>query len=342
MTNGNRNAETGAGMHPCPSCRTPMPEGLRFCRRCGFRLGEGIEEYTATRRFDAKPSAPAAAPATTNNLNAGAFHMPGTWGAVAPVAPSDASVQGPPDSSFKKLSSFCSPARSNWIVTLVLLLTLLTAGILVVQKLTNRGRWSAPPPPISFLGIDGFETADEGGALIKGIAGVGSSVERAGMIGGDIITAFDGQKIQDVDDIRRALRATPPGKTVEVVYIRDGETKTTQLTTGDEKDFAGLRPLNARPGGQGRIGVDVGDTTRVPNGSTNGVELDDVDRNGPGDLAGLKEGDIVTQFNEHLIRTPGDLRYRIYEAVPGTVAEVVVVRGGERIVVPVKVGRSKD
>ena len=345
MTNGNRDAETGAGgagLQPCPSCRTPMPEGLRFCRMCGFRLGEGVEEYTATRRFDGKPSAPTAT-APTTNLNAGAaFNMPGAWGAVAPVAPSDASLQGPPDSSFKKLTSYCNPARGNWIITLILLMVVLTAGILGVQKMTGTGRFRPPPPPVSFLGVDGFDSADGGGAFIEGIAGVGSPVERAGLIGGDIITAFDGQKIESDEDMRRVLRATPPGKTVEVVYIRDGETRTTQLTTIVEKAFAGRGPLRERPGGEGRIGVDVGDRKRVPNTNTYGVELDDVDRNGPADLAGLKDGDIVTQFNEHPVRTAGDLRYRIYEAVPGTVAEVVVVRGGERVVVPVQVGRSRD
>ncbi len=75
-------------MQPCPSCRTPMPDGLRFCRMCGFRLGEGVEEYTATRRFDAPTATAPAAAATTTNLNSAgaAFNMPGTWGAVAPAS----------------------------------------------------------------------------------------------------------------------------------------------------------------------------------------------------------------------------------------------------------------
>lgn len=331
-------------MQPCPSCRTPMPDGLRFCRMCGFRLGEGVEEYTATRRFDAPTATAPSASAQTTNLNAAgaAFNMPGTWGAVAPASSAGAAVHGQSDSSFKKLASSCNPLRLNWIVWVLLLTAVLTAGTLGIQKVTRRGRFAPPPPPVSFVGVDGFDTADGGGAFIEGIAGVGSPVERAGLIGGDIITGINGQKIEDEDDARRIIRATPPGQTLDITYIRDGETRTTQLTTIAQKEFEGLRPLNARPGGQGRIGVDVGSRKRVPTLNTYGVELDDVDRNGPADLAGLKEGDIVTQFNEHLVRTAGDLRYRIWEAVPGSTAEVVVMRGSERIVVPVKVGRSKD
>ncbi|HEX6622524.1 MAG TPA: PDZ domain-containing protein [Pyrinomonadaceae bacterium] len=319
-----------------------MPDGLRFCRKCGFRLGEGVEEYTATRRFDAPPATAPAATATTTNLNGAgaAFNMPGTWGAVAPV--SAASMQGQTDSKFMKLASSCNPLRLNWIVWILVLTAVLTAGTLVVQKMTRSGRFAPPPPAVSFVGVDGFSTADGGGAFIDGIAGVGSPVERAGLIGGDIITSINGQKIEDADDASRIIRATPPGQTIEVVYIRDGATATTQLTTITKKEFAGLEPLEARPGGQGRIGVDVGSRKRVPTLNTYGVELDDVDRNGPADLAGLKEGDIVIQFNEHLVRTAGDLRYRIWAAVPGSTAEVIVMRGSERVAVPVKVGRSKD
>src|SRR5437764_14719689 len=39
----------------CPNCRTLMPSEMRFCRACGCRLGEGVEEYTETVRFDNAP-----------------------------------------------------------------------------------------------------------------------------------------------------------------------------------------------------------------------------------------------------------------------------------------------
>src|SRR5947209_15537867 len=48
----------GASVHDvsaCPNCRTLMPSEMRFCRACGCRLGEGVEEYTETVRFDNAP-----------------------------------------------------------------------------------------------------------------------------------------------------------------------------------------------------------------------------------------------------------------------------------------------
>src|SRR3990172_2275354 len=42
---------TEADVTACANCHSPMPRGLRFCRNCGFRLGEGTAEYTETARF---------------------------------------------------------------------------------------------------------------------------------------------------------------------------------------------------------------------------------------------------------------------------------------------------
>src|SRR3989442_2850938 len=39
----------------CSNCNAPMPRELRFCRNCGFRLGEGPAEYTETVRFQNAP-----------------------------------------------------------------------------------------------------------------------------------------------------------------------------------------------------------------------------------------------------------------------------------------------
>src|ERR1700745_28798 len=36
----------------CSNCHSTMPAELRFCRNCGFRLGEGVADYTETVRFN--------------------------------------------------------------------------------------------------------------------------------------------------------------------------------------------------------------------------------------------------------------------------------------------------
>ena len=60
----------------------------------------------------------------------------------------------------------------------------------------------------------------------------------------------------------------------------------------------------------------------------------------PADMAGIKEGDIVIEFDGVPIRTTEELLSRIRRAVPYSTVKVVVLRGEERIEIPVKMGKA--
>jgi S1-C subfamily serine protease len=55
-------------------------------------------------------------------------------------------------------------------------------------------------------------------------------------IGGDVITAVDGQKIVAESDLSNIIARHAPGDTVSIEYIRDGETHTTDVTLGERPD----------------------------------------------------------------------------------------------------------
>jgi serine protease Do len=238
----------------------------------------------------------------------------------------------------------CRPVRGAWLWVTIIIVVLVVGGMMPLA-FRSRGGGSPPPAAVrSFLGVDGFENAPGGGAFIEGIAGVGAPIERAGMIGGDIITAFDGKKIEDAGDMREAVRTTPPGKTVEVTYVRDGETKKAKLVTVSEEENSRLEEaFEDRPQPQGFLGVDDDmERVEVPGTKIHGVRLKQVFKNRPAYIAGLRDGDVVIEFDGVPIRTPQELNRRIDRALPDSTVKVVVMRGSERIVVPVKVGRSKD
>jgi len=189
-----------------------------------------------------------------------------------------------------------------------------------------------PPPPGGAPQTEGKQTE---GVLVEGTL-PDSPAERAGLIDGDIITKFDGMVVNGEDAMRETLSATPIGKTVEVVFIRDGETKTAQLTTISSKDY----DFNARmPKERGVLGID--DTTRVAVEGTkiHGVRLNEVYANRPADLAGLKEGDIVVEFDKKPVRTNEGFEILISRAKPASTVDVVVYRDGQRVTIPVKMGR---
>ena len=328
----------------CPSCGATLVAGLRFCRMCGYRLGEGVEEYVATQRFDAA-SMPTTAPTPSSGTDP--FQPRQTWGAapMQPMRPFGAPHNGQQAQGVtSKLAKACSPARGGWWLWVVIALAILIAAGSSPLWMRGRGGASAPPVVKSFLGVDGFENVPGGGALITGIAGPETPLLRAGLIGGDVIKTWGGKEVRDASEMRRLLGETPVGEIVEVGFIRDNVFGTTQVRTAAEKDTPGLRMFDRRPGGAGNIEINRRGLERVqiPGMNIYGVELGSIERNGPADIAGLRSGDIVIKFGEFLIRTPGDLRYRIAEAVPGMTVPVTVVRGTEQLEIQVKVGRSRD
>jgi S1-C subfamily serine protease len=70
------------------------------------------------------------------------------------------------------------------------------------------------------------------------------------------------------------------------------------------------------------------------------VKLNEILSSRPADLAGVKEGDIVTEFDGIPIRTPRELRMRVLRAVPYSTIKLVVFRDGEKLEIPVKMGRQ--
>ncbi|HEX8456292.1 MAG TPA: PDZ domain-containing protein [Pyrinomonadaceae bacterium] len=326
-----REAAAGANPETCPSCGTPLVGGMRFCRACGYRLGEGSAEYVETVRFDR----------LADLSGMGASHQPLTGApttVMSPVAAAATQTQSPARRR----------RRGRKLIAVLLFLVVLipvvgVGGVFLFRSIRNVAQQrmaeiQAENRPRSFFGADEFHDADGAGALLAE-AMPGSPAERAGLQDGDIITKYDGKTINGEDTIREALHETPIGKTVEVVYVRDGETKTTKLTTISSEEYNSDAFM---PPERGLLGIDSDDTERVAVEGTkiHGVRLGEIYPNRPADLAGLKQGDIVVEFDGKPVRTPEGLDGYITLAKPATTVNVVIYRDGQRTTVPVKMGRS--
>lgn len=332
----------------CPSCGATLVAGLRFCRMCGYRLGEGVEEYVPTQRFDAASMPTAAPPPPATDP----FQARQTWGAapMQPIRPFGATTTlngQQPQGSTSKLAKMCRPVRGVWLWVTIIIVVLVIGGMLPLAMISRRGGGASggsDRPVNSILKeADNFVTADGGGAMLTGLAGPGTSLEAAGLVGGDIITNVNGKLIRDADALEKLLAAAPPGQPVPVTYIHDNEPKQTQIIPTGPDSFRGMEPVRQRPNGRAVLDVnfDDGDRVRVPGTNIYGIELDGVRPNGPADLAGLKRGDIIVEFDGKPIRTAGDLRYRAGAAEPLSTVPVVVFREGQMVTIPVKMGRQR-
>lgn len=311
-----------SGAIVCAQCGSPMPPEMRFCRACGNRLGEGPAEYTETVRLPNAAGSPGTAP----------FYP----SVNAPLA-----RQAAGNYPRRRRLGFTG---MTWMWIVLGLFFASGGGLsMLVKNVRNIPRGAATSSAArSFLGVDGLDGAD-GGVTFADVGAPGTPADKAGLVGGDIITSFDGRAVTDEDEMMDLLRQTPVGKTVEVIYLRDGVSKKTQLTTISEDELNRLKAaLSKRPEGRGKFGYESFRTTVVRNADTKtyGVRINWVEQNGPADLFGIKVGDIITDFDGVPIRTSEELLSRVYRALPKSSVIVTVLRDGQVLKIPVTMGRN--
>jgi membrane-associated protease RseP (regulator of RpoE activity) len=293
----------------CSNCHSTMPSELRFCRNCGFRLGTsfGASGQVGTVAA-ASGSAPLAVPRKRRKMSGMTWVFVGLLvffvGAAA-------------------FTAIINPIRQH-------------SGAPVIKLSVNK----------AYVGVNGFDTTEHG-VTFNSVNAPDSPADKAGLVGGDIITKFDGQDIRDEDQMNEVMDRTPIGKTVEVEFIRDGEKKKTQLTTISNDESRRLtRDFERRPEGRAQFGYDDGDSERVqvpgpePGKMIYGVKLNSLLQSRPADLAGIKEGDVVIEFDGVPIRTPEEFLMRVRRTLPYSTVKVVVMRGEEKLEIPVKMGKQ--
>lgn len=323
----------------CPNCHALLPRGLRFCRACGYRLGEGLEEYVETVRLNPRVGAKAR-PGPATDPVASAKTSP-----FQPQSRADLSPQVVGGAAWKPLNCGVKRRKAGWMVWMIVaIIGLSVAGGGLMTPFALRKKFIAGTHATasrSYAGVDSFES-EGGGASLNYVLAPGTPADKAGLVGGDVITSFDGQPVKNGDDIMRLLKNTPVGKTVEVVYIRDGQSRTTQMTTISKDEVDRLTSaFKNRPEGIGYIGEgsDI-DRVIVPGMNIYGVRLNEISKNRPADMAGIEDGDVVVEFDGVPTRTRRELERRIERAIPYSTVKAVVIRNGQRIEIPVKIGKD--
>ena len=101
----------------------------------------------------------------------------------------------------------------------------------VAEQIISTGRATHPAIGVSALTVAG-EGADRSGARVQQVT-PGSAAAGAGLQTGDLIVAVDGEAVSSVDELILAIRENEVGDTVEITYVRDGQTRTAQATLQD-------------------------------------------------------------------------------------------------------------
>ena len=190
-----------------------------------------------------------------------------------------------------------------------------------------------------------------------------SAAEKAGIKEGDIITKIGDTKIEDPDELSAAIRKNKPGTKVTVTFLRD---KKEQKVTAELGKWQGggafaiaprmpdmkileqtLPRIQGTPrayggqnysfayGGAPRLGLSVQDTD-----DGKGVKVIEVDEDSNAAKAGVKEGDIITHFNDKEVNSADEIAKLVKENKDKISFQVKIKRDGKTQTIEVKMPRK--
>lgn len=347
-------------MTNCQACGTEILSQDRFCKNCGAPAAASVEDLADTHRFD--PSAPAVATAHTGSLDPGSpfYAAPA---ATYPMAPSPSAQTA----SFLK-----NLLKRNvvWLVTFLLLFIFAGTGLVIGRdvirarraeriqrserarqaelmrksKQAEVARHSFEETVQNAMGfipaaISALEYPDTQGVFVTSLTSDDSPAALAHIEAGDVLIELNDQPVRSSGEMMQVLSALRPGLEVGVKLVRDDSTLASRIRLASQTVPPFQPKIEARD--QGFVGVgDVGRRCCVPGSSRWGLEVHRLVDNSPADLVGLQQGDVITEFDKHTVRTPAELSRRIHNAKPRSKVKVKFYRGNIEQTVELTMGHG--
>lgn len=157
-----------------------------------------------------------------------------------------------------------------------------------------------------------------------------SPAAKAGIKAGDVVLAYNGQRVEGMEQFSRFVRETPAGRDVKLLVSRDGNTQTIAAKLGARKTapmafattmprvevpVAPMPPMPDLPRGlmmwrSSMLGIE-GESLRGQMaeffGAKEGVLVRSVMKDTPAEKAGLKAGDVILKIDESKVTSPNDI-----------------------------------
>ena len=185
-----------------------------------------------------------------------------------------------------------------------------------------------------------FNLKDNKGALVGDVTPK-SPADKAGLKSGDVILEFNGKKVTDSRHLKLEVARIQPGESVPVKILRDGESKTLEVTVKELPGTEHLAKNDSNPSDDtGTLnGVAVADLDNnarqqfdIP-GHIKGAIVTEVDPNSASAEAGLKPGDVIEEINRKPVKNAEEAVKMTEKTTDKTTLLRVWREGGSRYVV---------
>jgi serine protease Do len=218
----------------------------------------------------------------------------------------------------------------------------------VMDELRTTGKVSRAQLGVSVQEVtsdlaDSLGLKTVGGAIIGSVT-PGSAADRAGLKRGDVIEAFNGQAIHDINTLRNRVAEASPGSTADVTIVRDGSERHVNVKLDEASaDRVARRDGDSDSNNSSALGVSVAPLTpelasryKLPR-DTHGVVVEDVDPNGRAADAGIQAGDVIEEVNRQPVDSVDALRSAVTKKT-GRPTLLLVNRQGRDLFVTVSNG----
>jgi serine protease Do len=219
-----------------------------------------------------------------------------------------------------------------------------STAINVYNQIISQGRVTRGSIGVSFqeeLGTNAITLKELGaphGVVIMGVE-PGSPAEKAGLKGGDVITAVNGKPVKTGNDLVNPIAQSTIGSKVKIDYVRD---RTAKETTAVVEDRTRVFPTQAgrmsdqqgEEGAPAEFGLRVESLTperasRVGMEGQRGVLVTEVDPASFADDLGFGRGDVITEINHEAISSLDDYKKAVAKLRPGQNVVFKILRRGD-------------
>jgi serine protease Do len=223
----------------------------------------------------------------------------------------------------------------------------------VMEQLVQNGRVRRGMLGVNIQNItpetaQALDLKETSGVLVSNVR-TGGSADKAGVKRGDIITAINGERIEDSNVLRNKVAGTLPGNPIKLTVARDGAQQELVATLDEfNTETAATNPNNQSPNDNnpapqpgGKLGVTLQPVTpqiaaqlEIP-ADTKGLIVTEIDPNGAAAAQGVVRGDVILEVNRQTVTTAEDVQNALTNAGDKPIL-ILVSRRGQTIYLTVK------